>query len=251
MEANKPEILTGGNSNRVMKQGNTVIRNTGAWSPFVHELLRYLKAAGFSESPVLLEANESQEQLTFIEGEVGNYPLKSYMQSDEILIEAARLLRRFHDLTEKFVVPPNAVFHPAAVPIAHEVICHNDFAPYNCVFHDQHLVGIIDFDVAAPGTRLWDVAYAVYRFAPLTNDAHSLDCGWQPIPDRAYRLKLFCDAYGLETRDKLIETVIQRLEALVVYMRSTASNPEHIPLYLADIDYIRQHQQYFTDALTA
>jgi hypothetical protein len=68
MEANKPEILTGGNSNRVLKQGNTVLRNTGAWSRFVHELLRYLNASGFHESAVLLEANADQERLSFIEG---------------------------------------------------------------------------------------------------------------------------------------------------------------------------------------
>jgi Ser/Thr protein kinase RdoA (MazF antagonist) len=173
------------------------------------------------------------------------------MQSDEILIEAARLLRRFHDMTEKFVIPPNAIVHHAAVPMLHEVICHNDFAPYNCVFDNQHLAGMIDFDVASPGTRLWDVVYAVYRFVPLTNDAHSIACGWQPIPDRIARLKLFCDTYGLDGREALIETVIQRLEALVAYMRSTSSNLEHIPLYLADLDYIRQHQQAFTDAITA
>ncbi|MEO8611406.1 MAG: aminoglycoside phosphotransferase family protein [Chloroflexota bacterium] len=246
------EILTGGNSNQVMRQGQTVVRQTGAWSPFVHALLRYLMAADFKESPVLLESSDTQERLTFFEGDVGNYPLMPYMQSDAILVEAAQLLRRFHDLTRQFVIPPDSEFflHVDSAA-AYEVICHNDFAPYNCVFKDEHIAGIIDFDTAGPGMRVWDVAYAVYRFVPLTNDAHTLDCGWEPIPDRARRLKLFCDAYGLNSdgREILIATVIRRLEAMVSYMTRTSSNLEHIPLYQADMDYLRENQSLFSEAI--
>jgi thiamine kinase-like enzyme len=248
------ETLTGGNSNQVRRQGQTVLRKTGAWSPFVHELLRNLSEKGFKESPVLLEANDEQERLTFFEGDVGNYPLKPYMQSDAILVEAAQLLRRFHDLTHWFYVPEDAQFMLPVDPNAScEVICHNDFAPYNCVFNDGHIVGIIDFDTAAPGMRVWDIAYAVYRFVPLTNYAHTRDCGWEPIPDRGRRLKLFCDAYGLDDgrRKILMPTVIQRLEAMVIYMIRTSSNPEHIPLYEADLDYLRANQSLFSKAISS
>jgi hypothetical protein len=239
------EVLTGGNSNQVFRQGQTVVRKTGVWSPFVHALLRYLTAAGFNQSPVLLDSSDTHERLTFFEGDVGNYPLKPYMKTDAILVEAAQLLRRFHDLTSQFVVPPEAQFFLPVDPTAvHDVICHNDFAPYNCVFDGEHLIGIIDFDTAGPGTRVWDIAYAVYRFVPLTNDAHTRDCGWEPIPDRGRRLKLFCDAYGLDgaRRKVLMPTVIQRLQAMVDYMTRTASNPEHIPLYMADMDYLHENQ---------
>ncbi|MBZ0287421.1 MAG: aminoglycoside phosphotransferase family protein [Anaerolineae bacterium] len=246
------EILTGGNSNQVMRQGRTVVRRTGVWSPFVHQLLRFLTAEGFQESPVLLESSDSQERLTYIEGDVGQYPLKPYMQMDAVLVESARLLRRFHDLTAQFVVPPDAQFFLPVDPNApYEGICHNDFAPYNCVYQDGHLVGVIDFDTASPGLRVWDVAYAVYRFVPLTNDAHTRDCGWEPIPDRGRRLKLFCDAYGLDgaRRKVLVPTVIQRLQAMVDYMTRTASNPEHIPLYITDMAYLRENQVTLTTAI--
>jgi hypothetical protein len=251
-DMDESEILTGGNSNQVMRQGQTVLRQTGAWSPFVHQLLRYLTTSGFNQSPVLLEVSDGQERLTFFEGDVGNYPLKPYMQTDAILIEAAQLLRRFHDLTQQFVIPDNSEFFlPVDSAASYEVICHNDFAPYNCVFKDGHIAGIIDFDTVGPGTRIWDIAYAVYRFVPLTNDAHTLDCGWQPTPDRLHRLKLFCDSYGLdnENREILAATVIQRLEALVSYMTRTSSNLEHIPLYQADMDYLRENQNLFTSAI--
>lgn len=48
-----------------------------------------------------------------------------------------------------------------------EVMCHGDFAPYNVVLNGSDAVGIIDFDTLHPGSRLSDVAYAVYRWAPL------------------------------------------------------------------------------------
>lgn len=35
-----------------------------------------------------------------------------------------------------------------------QVICHNDFGPYNMVFDQEHLVGAIDFDTASPGPRM-------------------------------------------------------------------------------------------------
>lgn len=244
------EILTEGNSNQVKRQGNTVIRQQGAWSPFVHQLLQFLTANGFTESPRLLDITPTTETLTFIEGDVGNDPLKSSMQSDTIVSEAAQLLRKFHDLTQTFVVPADANFFLPIEPSGdHEVICHNDFAPYNCVFKDGHIIGMIDFDTAAPGSRLWDIAYAVYRFVPLMTDTHCIAMGWQSPPDRIARLKLFCDAYGLENRTRLIDSVIQRLEALIHFMRESSSNVEHIPFYLEDITYIQTNHQVFEDAL--
>ena len=53
-----------------------------------------------------------------------------------------------------------------------EVICHNDFAPYNLMFEDGRLTGVIDLDLASPGPRVWDMAYTAYRFVPLTDPAN-------------------------------------------------------------------------------
>ena len=245
------EELTGGNSNQVSKQGNTVIRQCGKWSPFVHQVLQFLTEQGFKESPVFIETDGSTETLSFIEGNAGNYPLKPEMLSDAIVIEAAQLLRKFHDITEKFVMPDDAQFMlPVKKNGEHEVICHNDFAPYNCVYKNGHIAGIIDFDTVAPGPRLRDVAYAVYRFVPLATDKHCLDAGWQSPPDRASRLKIFCDAYGLEDRTGLIDKVIERIEELVRYMRDNSSNLEHIPVYMDDIAYIQANRNFLQEAIS-
>ncbi len=56
-----------------------------------------------------------------------------------------------------------------------EVICHNDFATYNIIFNHEKPVGIIDFDLAfaAPGPRLWDMAYTLYTCVPLSRLYHT------------------------------------------------------------------------------
>lgn len=246
-----PETLAGGNFNQVTKEGGTVVRQCGPWSPFVHQLLQFLAAKGFTESPVLLETGNGFERLTFIEGQVGNYPLNQAMRSDASLLESAQLLRRFHDLTQEFEVSAGTYFlNDDLGPEPREVICHNDFAPYNCVYDGSHIVGVIDFDTAAPGNRLWDIAYAVYRFVPLVVDSHSLAMGWETPPNREARLLQFCDAYGLQDRSRLIETVIERLESLVKFMQRNDLNASHIPLYLDDIAFLRANQSTYTNLLT-
>jgi hypothetical protein len=239
-----PNMLEGGNSNTVTKVGGTVVRKSGAWSPFVHELLRFLSENNFAEAPRLITTDGKTETLTYIEGTVGNDPMPVYMLSEDILVESAQLLRRFHDITEQFPVLDHKEFMlPQQPNMQHEVICHNDFAPYNLVFRNQHIVGLIDFDTSAPGERIWDIAYAVYRFAPLTTYNHAQIMGWTNNPDRHKRLGLFCDAYGLDERENLINTVIQRLEALVNYIEENNTSIDDIPLYQRDIAYIQSNRK--------
>ena len=79
---------------------DTVRRATGPWSPAVHGLLRHLERRGFDGAPRSLGLEDrGREVLTFIRGVVGNYPLPFDAWSDETLVHAARLMRRYHDAT--------------------------------------------------------------------------------------------------------------------------------------------------------
>jgi hypothetical protein len=153
--------LTGGNLSAVVRVGDTVRRPLQPWSAAVHGLLRHLAARGFDGAPRFLGIDDrGREILSFIAGEVGAYPLPAFMWSDEALAGAARLLRRLHDATRGYVAPDGATWQFAYPDRArHEVICHNDVAPYNMVFVDRQPRALIDFDTAGPwsphlGSRL-------------------------------------------------------------------------------------------------
>ncbi|HEV2656738.1 MAG TPA: aminoglycoside phosphotransferase family protein [Ktedonobacteraceae bacterium] len=210
--------LSGGNVSTVVRVGNTVRRTLGPWSPTVHELLRHLESRGFSEAPRFLGIDErGREVLTFIDGEIGNYPLKAYMWSDEVLQEVAHLLRRFHDATIDFVPTPGASWqfeYPDATQ--HEVICHNDVAPYNMVYVTGRPTALIDFDTAGPGPRLWDVTHAAYRFVPLLHIDNDVmrQAGLTNPTQQSRRLKLFCSAYGLTQPRAVLDMLEPRLQAM-------------------------------------
>jgi hypothetical protein len=216
MQENETE-LSGGNTSSVVRIGETVHRATGSWSAGVHALLLYLEQQAFHDAPKFLGMDEQgREILTFIEGEVGNYPLAHYMWSDEVLAEAARLIRRYHDATVGFVIPEAAHWQIEYQDRSqHEVLCHNDLAPYNTVYRDGEPYALIDFDNAGPGPRAWDLAHAAYRFVPLAHlhDSEMAREGVTNAQTQGRRLQLFCDSYGISARE-VLEMVGPRVQAL-------------------------------------
>jgi hypothetical protein len=79
--------------------------DAGAWSPAVHEYLRYLEGARLDGSPRVLGCEDDREVLTFIDGDVAVDPqwepghghrLPPYARTDGALRGAGDLLRRLH-----------------------------------------------------------------------------------------------------------------------------------------------------------
>ncbi|WP_232510270.1 aminoglycoside phosphotransferase family protein [Paenibacillus crassostreae] len=220
------EVLKGGNVNHIVRMANTVHRPTGYWSPCVHELLKHLEKEGYKGAPRFLGIDDSdREILTFISGEVsGNdYPeLEPYMWSDETLVCLARLLRHFHDVTKGFTLVTEGRWQLSyADDTKHEVICHNDAALYNVVFQMGVPVALIDFDMAGPGPRMWDIAYSLYTSVPLSSFAPDYSSGstvaYQSdlhAVERRRRIHLFFESYGIPVSNDLRQWIIQRLTAL-------------------------------------
>jgi Ser/Thr protein kinase RdoA (MazF antagonist) len=149
--------------------------------------------------------DQGREILSFLPGRVATYPLDDFLWSDRILVRVAQMLRAYHDATADFVVPAGAAWQwPAHEPA--EVICHNDFCPYNLTFEGTELVGVIDFDLASPGPRVWDMATTAYRFVALT-DPQSPDAPYMGRAQQTRRLAAFCRAYGDERIAGLRELV--------------------------------------------
>ena len=256
-EALEEEIELVGGVNHVVRRGDTVSRPVGPWTPSVHRLLDHLQARGFTGAPraIGLSADGTQEVLSYVDGEVGHYPLPDYARSDDTVRTVARLLRAMHDASADFDAHPDDVWHlPTRQPA--EVICHGDTATYNCVFRDGLPVAFIDFDTAHPGPRLWDLAYTAYRFVPL----HAPDANeWTlPLGQQATRLRLLADSYGLDAGDRarLPATVAARLLALVDFMTEQAAAGSiafarhladgHHRRYLADAEYVTRHAAELT-----
>ncbi|MFF7725840.1 phosphotransferase enzyme family protein [Streptomyces sp. NPDC008001] len=244
--------LTGGGTTQVVRVGETVRRTVRPWSGNVHRLLDHLNRAGIAGVPRWHGIDDSgREVLDYLPGTVGNYPLSADVRSEQALITAARLLRRLHDATADLAQTLGDGWQaPPIDPV--EVICHSDFAPYNCVFEGQETVGVIDFDYARPGPRHWDLAYALYRFAPLTHPAN--EDGFGDLREQAQRAGLFLRSYGCTPAEgqAAVRTVAPRLQALVDLMRESAAGGDenfqraidegHVDLYLRDIEYVQRNQ---------
>ncbi|WP_432934183.1 phosphotransferase enzyme family protein [Microbispora sp. CA-135349] len=254
------EELTGGGVNRVVRVGGTVRRPARRWTPVVHALLGHLAAVGFGGAPRAHGCDgEGREVLDFVPGEVPDYPLPSYVTADEALVAVGTLLRDYHDATVGFAPAEDAGWYfPARAPA--EVVCHGDVAPYNCVFREGRPVAFIDFDTAHPGPRVWDVAYAAYRFVPMHDPGR--DGSAPGVEEQARRLRVFADAYGLvaEDREVLVETARARLEHLVAHMRAEAAAGHeafaahvaegHDLLYFTDSAHMARHEGLFLEALS-
>lgn len=190
------EPLPGGAVTAVTRAGNTVRRAPPPDPAFVRALLRLFERRGWDGAPRFLGTDErGREVLSFLDGHVAWQPAQApSVTGPASLARAAELVREFHDLT-------------AGTPLAAgcEVVCHNDLAPQNTVYRDAGAglrpVAFIDWDIAAPGARIHDLAHVCWQYA-------GLGPGIADATAAGERMRLICDAYGLADRDRLVDTVL-------------------------------------------
>ena len=214
--------LDGGiaNAGRVVRVGPHVLRPSGPHSRSVHAFLRAVRHAGFEGAPDPVGIDgDGRERLVFIEGDVPVAPYPGWSQSDAALTSIATLLRRLHDAARAFDPRGLAWADDLADPAGGALVCHNDVCPENVVFHDGIAVALIDFEFAAPGRPVYDLAHLARLCVPIEDDVDQARLGWRPA-DRPARLRLVADAYGLDRDGRAelpgaIEDAITRVEAAV------------------------------------
>lgn len=203
------EVLHGGvaNAGAVIRSGQHVLRPGNPHSASIHRALDALHAAGFegASRPVGIEP-DGRERLEFIVGEVPLPPYPEWAQSDDVLVSITELMKSLHDASETIDLSGDRWSDEMADPSGGPVFCHNDVCLENVVFRDDEAVGLIDFDFAAPGRRVFDLASFARMCVPVDDEINSAKNGWVRS-DRPRRLRLVADSYGLNAagRSDLID----------------------------------------------
>jgi len=165
-------------------------------------------------------------------------------------------IRNFHDAVADFVPPPDARWQALIPADGDEIVANHDLAPWNLVVNEQQWV-FLDWDVAAPGTRLWDLAYAMHGFVPLSADtAHHRD-------DAGRRLRLIADAYGLDEAERIhiVPLLARRASSMHAFLADQAAQSVqpwarlwqegHGYVWRADAEYMAEREQQWRQALLA
>ncbi len=231
--------LAGGvaNAGRVTRSGGHVLRPCGPYSGSVRAFLRSLRAAGFEGVPLPAGvAEDGRERFVFIEGDVALPPYPQWAQSGDALASVAVLMRRFHDASASFVPSGAAWSSELADPVGGRTICHNDVCLENVVFRDGAAVALLDFDFAAPGRPVYDLAQFARLCVPIDDETNAARLGWFPA-DKPARLRLAADSYGLDASGR--RQLVEVLDASVarggefVRRRVEAGDPNFISMWNA------------------
>jgi hypothetical protein len=259
-------VLRGGvaNAGAVSRVGDVVLRPTNPHTPAIHALLRHLRAVGFDGAPLPLGLEaDGRERLAFIPGDVAFPPFPGWSLTDDALASTARLLRQFHDAQAGFVIPLDASWSDEMTdPDGGSVICHNDVCPENVVFRGGSAIALLDFDFAAPGRPLYDVAQLAKMWVPLDTEEDAARLGRGGL-DPFHRLRVVADGYGLPPdRSELLDLLarslaaartggfvrrrIERGETAFIEMAATTGGLER---YERRHQWFERHRQQFADAL--
>lgn len=250
--------LEGGVANRglVVRVGDTVRRPQRPTSPATQALLGHLQGCGFDGAPRFLGVDaQDREVLSFIPGDAVTPPYPEWALTDEALRSVARLLRRYHEAVATLDPSPYRWPPSPPDPYAGELVSHNDPNPHNVVFRDGQAVAFIDFDLASPGSALWDIAAAARLWSPLCRETDISD---SRRGRQLARFRLFVDTYGLADLDpaELVNAVRVNHDWLYTLIRAEAlgGNPGFLDYWRAAADRVGRTRRWYVtehEVLTA
>jgi 8-oxo-dGTP diphosphatase len=215
-------------------EGWTVRRPAGAWTPTIHALLETLVSSGVPCVPRPRGLDErGREVLEYLPGEVvgGDAAAVPRQFTDPAVVtEVGAWLRRMHDATDVTLVDRGASSAGGALAVLAQprvwrrgrlalspprVVCHNDIGPRNVVLDASgHLTGVIDWDMAAPGVREDDLAFAAWQFGL----GHGL-----PVAEEAVRVRALAAGYGARPL-AVLDRVVPRMRGALRAMRAGADS---------------------------
>jgi tRNA A-37 threonylcarbamoyl transferase component Bud32 len=249
------EELKGGREGRIFRDRESVVREASDFTKNIHLVLNKMNENGFDKVPKPMSfSDDGVEVVSYIHGDVSNYPLTPEFSSNQAMCSAGKLLREFHDVGKAIIDDiPKDLNWMLKSDDPMEVVCHGDYAPYNVVLKSKEAIGIIDFDTMHLGSAINDISYGMYRWATLFRENSVDRIGELNI--QVEKARHFCEGYGIKQieKNKLIDSLIGRLEDLVKFMRNGADAGEenfienikdgHDLGYLDDIIYIKKNRE--------
>lgn len=248
-EAPHEEALPGGNAGgAVVRIGDTVRKPWAASTASVTAYVRALRAAGIDAPEPRGRDETGRQVMEFIPGELA---IERGTMTPGDLHRVGTMVRAIHEASATYVVPEGSVWQSAIAAPGADLVCHNDLAPWNLVQGERWV--FIDWDAAAPSTRLWDLAYAAQSFA--LNDA-SMAPG-----DAARGLAAFAHGYGADValRRALPGAMVERTAAMHdLLRRSHATGAEpwasmfvrgHGEHWRTVTEYVDRHRDVWASAL--
>ncbi len=231
-------LLGGDVSDGIVRRGDTVRRPRGPHSAAVEAYLLHLEGAGFTRAPRFLGVDDDgREVVTYLPGEMGGRPPHPWALDEDLLVQLGEWQRALHDASRDVVLPdgvvwPERVQFPEVPDVFDEpdVVGHNDLTVENALFlptgddpeGPHRLVGVIDFDQAAPTTRLLDVATTLRYWAPIRPPESRPEVARDL--DAPRRARILTEAYGLDRAERLalLDVLAQRFARSWYAMRHAA-----------------------------
>jgi len=249
------EQLEGGiaNAGQVVRDGPYVLRPSNPHSGSIHAFLRAARDAGFEGATLPVGIDEDgRERLVFIEGEVPVVPYPEWSQTDDALASIARLLRGLHEAAQGFDPRGHTWNDALADPAGGTVICHNDVELSNVVFREGVAVALLDFEFAAPGRPVYDLAQLARLCVPIDDDVDQARMGWRPA-DQPARVRLVADAYGLDRDGRadllsVFDHALARIEE-AVRLAVDAGDPNAVELWnrTGGVERYDRRRRWWTD----
>mgnify|MGYP000866707843 CR=1 FL=1 len=243
------EGLSGGNaSGAVVRIGDTVRKPWAASTPSVTAFVAALRAGGVDAPEPRGRDDAGRQVIEFVPGDIA---IERGTMAPAELRRVGAMVREIHDASAGYVAPEGSVWETAIAAPGTDLVCHNDLAPWNLVVGERWV--FIDWDAAAPSTRLWDLAYAAQSFA--LNDTSAA-----PV-DAARGLAAFADGYGADAalRRALPAAMAERTAAMhEMLRRSHATGTEpwasmflegHGDHWRLVTEYVERHREVWVAAL--
>ncbi|MEU6301348.1 phosphotransferase [Streptomyces chartreusis] len=188
-----------GSVTTVRRVGDTIRRPVREWTPAVHSLLQHLESVGFRKAPRALGVDGREEVLSLLHGEPAFKPWPPFLRSAHGLVELGHWLRDYHQAVRDFRPSPGTgwqlreeKWQPGMV------IRHGDLGPWNSIWDGDRLTGFIDWDFAAPGYAIDDLAQLAWYAVPLRPTDPERDQDVTDMTMLRTRLAVLCSAYGAQ-----------------------------------------------------